>query len=308
MSKNHNRKQINKKAIVLAHFGTTVPGALNSLDVTKNAIKESFPGVELAVSFTSNIIRDIWTKRRAKEQYWLDQGVSKEILNTRSILGTIGDLQNRGYRSIIVQPTHIAHGEQYEDLKSYINGLQMIRTTKKRWMPFEKIVCSRPVLGTHGIEFGYQEDIKEVITTLACDAEHARREKADLIYIGHGNEYFSTGAYLEAQREMNRQNPDINTIIGLVEGFPEMDDVLVEIQEKCKKNILLKPFMLTAGEHSHKDMAGDDDQSWKSRLRGLGFNIITVLEGLGSNKAFSEIFAKRIQQTADYHNIDLSKG
>lgn len=307
MSAKHRKIQVDKKAIVLAHFGTTVASALNSLDVTKSAIKKVFPQVHLSISFTSNIIRGIWAKRRSEEQHWLDQGVSKEVLYAKSILGTIGDLQDRGFRSIIVQPTHIAHGEQYEDLKSYINGLRMIRTTKKRWMPFEKIVCSRPILGTHGIEFNYQEDIQEVISSLKVDAELARKHAADLVYVGHGNEHFSTGVYLEAQREMRRQNPDIKTVIGLVEGFPKMEDVLAEIKRECKKNIILKPFMLTAGDHSHKDMAGEGEDSWKSHLEKLGFNVITVLEGLGSNKEFSEIFPKRIQQTADFYNIDLSE-
>ncbi len=301
------RKQINKKAIVLAHFGTTVPSALTSLDVTKSAIKEAFPGIELAISFTSNIIRGIWAGRRLEAQNWLDQGVPEEILYAKSILGTIGDLQDRGFRTIVVQPTHIAHGEQYEDLRSYIEGLQMIRTTKKCWMPFEKILCSRPALGTHGTDFNYQSDIEEVVSTLKVDVDLARKQDADLVYVGHGNDTFSTGVYLEAQHEMRRQYPDVLTTIGLVEGFPDMQTVLDGIKRECKKNILLKPFMLTAGDHAHKDMAGENEDSWKSNLERMGFKVFTRLEGLGSNQEFSRIYPKRIQQTADFHALDLNR-
>lgn len=307
MAGTYQKRQVNKKAIVLIHFGTTVPSALNSLDITKTAIKDAFPNIHLTISFTSNIIRGIWAKRRVEEQVWLDQGVPSEVLYARSVLGTIGDLQDRGFRSIIAQPTYIAHGEQYEDLRSYINGLQLIRTIKQRWMPFEKIVCSRPVLGTHGIEFDYKKDIREAVSALKTDIEKAKEYDADLVYVGHGNKYFSTGVHLETQQELRRQYPEISSFVGLVEGFPKMEELLPDIKKVCRKNILLKPFMLTAGEHTHKDIAGDDENSWKTRLEKLGFNVIPVLEGLGSNKEFAGIFPNRIQQTAEFHGIDLSQ-
>ncbi|PCI24929.1 MAG: sirohydrochlorin cobaltochelatase [SAR324 cluster bacterium] len=299
------KKQTNKKAIVLAHFGTTVLSALKSLDATKEAIREAFPETPIAISFTSNIIRGIWARRRVEAQLWLDQGVPQEFLYARSILGVIGDLQDQGFRSIIVQPTHIAHGEQYEDLRSYIEGLQSIQTIKKRWMPFEKIVCSRPTLGTHGVEFNYHSDIEEVVSALSADIELARKHQADLVYAGHGNEYFSTGVYQETQQEFRRQYPDVKTFIGLVEGYPSREDLLVDLHREGKKNIILKPFMLTAGDHACNDIGGDEEDSWKNRLTEQGFNVMTVLEGLGSNPDFSRLYAKRIHQTAELHGINL---
>jgi len=79
------------------------------------------------------------------------RGVPREILHAQSFLGAVGNLQDENFRTIIVQPTHIYHGEQFEDLKSFVQALQSIRTIKRAWAPFETIALSRPALGTCGI-------------------------------------------------------------------------------------------------------------------------------------------------------------
>ncbi len=302
----NSKEQTNKKAILLAHFGTTFPSALVSLTNTKRMIQERLPGIKIKISFTSNIIRGIWRKRRSDREKWLAQGVPDEVLDAQSILGAIGALQDDGYRTIIVQPTHIAHGEQYEDLSSYIAGLNGIKTVKERWMPFDKIVVSRPALGTHGVMHDYHDDMKEVVSVLEPDVEIARREKSLLVYVGHGNEYFSTGIYIETQNEFRKQYPDVLTFIGQVEGYPDLDDFLQEIVATNIKRVVLKPFMLTAGDHAHNDIAGDDDDSWANRLREQGIEVINVMEGLGSNDGFASLYAKRIIETASDNGIVLN--
>ncbi len=304
----NNRKQPNKKAILLAHFGTTFPAALSSLSNTKNKIQEQIPGINIKISFTSNIIRGIWKQRRLDRDKWTDQGVPVEVLDARSVLGAIGDLQDAGYRTIVVQPTHIAHGEQYEDLSSYINGLNAIKTVKEKWMPFEKIVLSRPALGTHGVKHDYHQDMEEVVSILKPDIEIARREKALLVYVGHGNEYFSTGVYIEAQNLYRKLYPDIKTFIGQVEGYPDLDDFVDDILAEGVKKVVLKPFMLTAGDHAHNDIAGEKEDSWSNRLKQRGLEVINVMEGLGSNNDFANLYAKRILETAHDNDIELSPG
>ncbi|MGR3220882.1 MAG: sirohydrochlorin cobaltochelatase [Candidatus Anammoxibacter sp.] len=305
----NNRKQANKKAILLAHFGTTFPSALSSLTNTKNKIQEQMPGIKIKISFTSNIIRGIWKERRKSRDEWkIAHGVADEVLDARSVLGAIGELQDDGYRTIIVQPTHIAHGEQYEDLSSYIKGLNAIKTVKKKWMPFEKIVISRPALGTHGVDHDYHRDMKDVVSVLAPDIEIARKEKAMLVYVGHGNEYFSTGIYIETQNEFRNLYPDIKTFIGQVEGYPGLDDLIHEIVSANIKKVVLKPFMLTAGDHAHNDIAGEKEDSWSSRLKQQGLDVINVMEGLGSNDGFANLYARRILETATDNGIDLLHG
>ena len=140
------RKQINRKAILLAHFGTSFVSALESLENIRHKVQEEFPDAEVRISFTSNMIRNIWSARRRKPEKWLEQGVPEDVLYVQSFLGAIGSLQSDNYRTIVIQPTHVYHGEQYEDLKSYVTALQSIRTIKKVWSPFDTLVLSRPAL------------------------------------------------------------------------------------------------------------------------------------------------------------------
>ena len=303
--KNKIRRQINKKAILLAHFGTSYPDALCSLCTIKQQVQECFPEIETRICFTSNRIRTIWASRRRNPENWFERGVPEEVMYAQSFLGAIGNLQDQNYRTIIVQPTHMYHGEQYEDLQSYIRALQSIRTIKKAWAPFDKIVLSRPTLGTYGVEYDYAEDINEVVHALDADFTRTKRLDASLIYVGHGNDFFSSGAFLEAQKAMRDLCPDLNIYIGMVEGYPGIDEVTEELKKDGVKKVLLKPFMITAGDHAHNDMNNADPGSWKSRIESLGINVDVVMEGLGSNDDFARIFAKRIRETADDNGIDL---
>jgi sirohydrochlorin cobaltochelatase len=294
-----------KVAIVLASFGTTVPRAVKSIINIQEKIKEAFPGVPVKITFTSNIIRGIWKERQAEPDKWLNQGVPKEVLYVKNIIATVGDLLEEGYRTIIVQPTHIFFMEQSHDLKQYVNAFASIRTMKKKWMPFGKIVMGRPALGVVGDQYGYHEDMKKALKTIAPDVELAREKKAMLVYMAHGNEHWSTGIYNESQKLMRELYPDIVAYIGAVEGYPGLDDVVRYLKHFESGNIVLKPFMIVAGDHAINDMASDEEDSWKSVLTKEGFTVHPVLEGLGSNDAFAQIFVDHIKDAAKDHGIEL---
>lgn len=294
----------------MAHFGTTYPVALKSLENEKRIIELNFPGIPVVISFTSNIIRKIWRERKeSNPKKWYDLGVAEEILNIKGILYVISKLQDQGYKNIIVQPSHIFHGEQYTDLKSYIQALSSINTVKKKWMPFEKIVLGRPALGTYGDDFDYKNDIKQTVEALSDDFEYAKKKKAMLVYVGHGNEFYSSGVFYETQKLMNELFPQVKTMIGMVEGLPNIEDVIsklkLEYEKSGIKKIILKPLMDTAGDHAHNDLAAQNETSWFGRLTLEGFHVEVVMEGLGSKDSFAEIFANRISQTAKYNGIDL---
>jgi sirohydrochlorin cobaltochelatase len=299
------RRQINKKAILLAHFGTTYPSALPSLDNIKRQVMAEIPNVETRICFTSNMVRNTWAVRRRKPERWVEQGVSEEFLHVQGLLGAIGNLQDANYRTIIVQPTHMYHGEQYEDLKSYVRALQSIRTVKRAWQPFESIVLSRPALGTWGIEHDYSRDIDEVVALFEDDVERAGRKEAALVYVAHGNDFFSSGAFSETCRAMREAWPDASIHIGVVEGRPGIEDILAEVAGGNRKRIILRPFMITAGDHAHNDIADDSPDSWKGAFETAGYHVETRMEGLGADDRFASIFAKRILETAADSGIAL---
>lgn len=294
-----------KTAILLASFGTTVPSGVKALDNITAQVRKAYPGTEVRITFSSNMVRAVWKKRRAEAQKWLDQGISTEVLNVKNIIQAMGDLQEDGYRKIIVQPTHMFYMEQSYDLANYISAIGSIKTLKNKWRPFDTVVMGRPALGMPGDKYSYHEDVDRVVKSLAGDVEMARKEGASLLYMGHGNENWSTGIYAETEKKMRAAYPDMQISIGVVEGTPSLDDLLPALKGAKAKKIILRPFMITAGDHATNDMAGAEGDSWKSILTAQGYTVQPVLEGLGSNPAFAALFVENIADAARDSGINL---
>jgi len=296
----------NKRAIVLASFGTSYLTALNSITTIEEDVKKSFPGVTVKVAFTSNIIRKIWHKRRLDSKFMSEYGKKySEFLNVKGVLATIADLQDEGYYTIVVQSTHIYSGEEFADLASYIKGLNSIKTLKAKYMPFNKLVLGRPALGTCGVLHDYHEDIKIGAEALSDDVEFARKNGGTLVYMGHGNEYFSTGIYAEFEKEMRKMYPDVKIYVGTVEGYPSLDDVLNELKRDKIKKVVLKPMMVVAGDHANNDMAGEDDDSWRNEMKKLGIEVVPVLKGLGESGKWSDIYIQHIKDAIKDNAVDF---
>jgi len=291
-----------KKAIVIACFGTTYPETLKDILLIKKSVESAFPTAKVRLAFTSNIIRGIWHKRQNNPHY---KHIPHEILYVKGVLATIADLQDEGYKTIIVQPTHIYAGEEFSDLTSYVKALSSIETIKPKYRPFHKIALGRPILGMPGPQHDYHEDLKIAAEALRDDVELAKKENAALVYMGHGNEFYSTGAYIEFQQTMRKMYPDAKIFVGTVEGFPSFEDVMNGLLHVKIKKVVLKPFMIVAGDHARNDMAGKQKDSWKSMLEARGIKVIPVLKGLGENKKIRQIIIQHIKDAAKDNGIEL---
>lgn len=294
-----------KNAIVIASFGSTYPAALKSITNISDAVSNAYPDTEVRVTFTSSIIRSVWKKRQANPQKWIEQGVPEEILYVKNVIATIGDLLEDGYSNIIVQPTHMFFMEQSHDLQQYVNGLASIHTMKAKYKPIKNIIMGRPALGMPGDKYSYHDDVDAVVKTLAGDAKMAKEHDAILVYMGHGNEHWSTGIYSETQKKMRKAYPDVVTYVGVVEGAPALDDFIGHLGRERSKKIILKPFMIVAGDHARNDMAGPEEDSWKSVLDKKGYDVNAVLVGLGSNNDFAKIFVDHIADAAEERALQL---
>ena len=295
------------QAVVLAAFGTTVAGALPGILNIRDRIQRQFPETPVKIAFTSDLIRKVWQRRRGDDAFIKDNpGLPADIYTVQGPLATIANLQDQGYRTIIVQPGHISLGEEYLDLVAVIDGLNSIRTVKPKFRPFAKLVVGRPAMGTSGEQHPYSDDLTLIARALAADAAQAEKNKAALLYMAHGNSYMpSGGAYLEFAAIMNRLYPRIKTYIALVEGYPSLDDILPLLERAGDRKVVLKPFMTVAGDHAVNDMAGDEPESWKSILRAKGYEIMTVARGLGESDAFADVYLHHLQQTATDNGIVL---
>ena len=290
-----------KNAIVLAMFGTTVEPALQGLLNIRSTMEKRFPDTPVRIAFTSNIIRKKWRHRADDPTYGKEHPeIPVDVLHVKTPLATIADLQNDGYDTIILQPTHIAMGEEYLDLGTYVDALMRMGTLKKaKYKPFHKVVLGRPALGTYGTAHPYAEDIATAAKALAPDAALAARETAALVYMGHGNDHFpSGGSYLELADRMRQLYPEVLTVIGTVEGFPALEDVMDTLKLHGVKKIVLKPCMVVAGDHAVNDMSGPEEDSWQSVLVKNGFEVISVKRGLGEQDAFAQLFVNHAADAA----------
>jgi len=298
--------QKEKTAIVVASFGTSYPAAVDSLLAIVRDIEASYPGVPVQMAFTSNIIRKKWHGRASDSAY---RSAHPEIpdyfYRIKNVLGTLADFQDQGYKSIVVQPTLLTHGEEYLDVQAYIDGLLSIDTVKDRWRPFDKIALGRPLMGTWGADYPYHEDLEKVATALTADVTLAEQQQATLIYMGHGNEHLSTGLYYEFELLMNQRYPQVKTLVGLVEGHPAFAEVLAKLQQSGSKKVLLKPLMVVAGDHATNDMASAEPESWKSQLTAAGIEAIPIMQGLGDNPAVRKLFIDHLQDAATEAGIEL---
>jgi len=284
---------VEKKAVVLAVFGTSHESALPGILNIRDQIQKELPGIPVRLAFTSNIIRRIWQERRQDPGYaGQHPEVPGEIINVKGPLAAIAELQDQGYGYIVVQPTHISSGEEFADLAAYVQGLNSIKTVKKRNMPFKKILIGRPVLGTHGIEHEYRHDIEQVAALVAPDVEMARKAGRALVYFAHGNEHYSTGVYMEFEQVMRQRYPGVRIYVTMVEGFPDNTTLFAELKADKTKKVLLKPFMTVAGDHAKNDMAGSEPDSLKSLLEARGIDVAASLFGLGESDGFAAIFAQ----------------
>lgn len=291
----HHTPQPVRKAIVLAAFGTSYPQALQSIINIKTKVEKAYPDMPVRLSFTSDIIRKKWQKRQ-DDAAWLKThpDVPAEVLYVKHPLATIADLHNEGYRDITVQSLHIFAGEEFHDLMMVVRGLGSIRAMKPRHSPFARLTLGRPALGLPGEAHPYQDDIDAAVKTLAGDVAQAKKMDAALVYMGHGNSLFSTGIYAEFQKAM-QQRYSHPIFVACVEGYPAFDDLSGGLKTSGKKKVLLKPFMVVAGDHASNDMAGDEDDSWKVMLTKQGYDVTTELRGLGSLDGWADLFVNHLR-------------
>ncbi|PLX87454.1 MAG: sirohydrochlorin cobaltochelatase [Desulfuromonas sp.] len=295
-----------KTAIVVASFGTSYPSAVDSLLAIVDDIETTYPGTPVQMAFTSNIIRKKWHGRAADQAYrTAHPEVPDYFYQIKNVLGTLADFQDQGYKTIVVQPTHLTNGEEYLDLQSYINGLLSIQTIKDRWRPFNYIALGRPLMGLGSPVVTNETDLQKLAAALQEDVALAKQQQAALIYMGHGNEHLSTGLYTAFERVMNVRYPQITTLVGLVEGHPDFTDVVAKLHQLPPKKVILKPLMVVAGDHASNDMAGDEPDSWASQLRSAGFDVTPIMHGLGDNAAVRTLFVDHLQDAATEAGIEL---
>ena len=175
-------------------------------------------------------------------------------------------LKDRGFEKIITMSLHILDGIEYSKLDD----------------KFGKI--SKPLLAD-------DEDFKKIVE----NKEFNDLEGDDaIVFMGHGTEIEADYAYQKLQEEYLKAGKN-NIFIATVDGKVTIKDVIEKMKGKGFKKILLKPFMIVAGDHAKNDMSSDDEDSWKTMLKNEGYEVTSVLKGMGEYEFIRKMFMDKLE-------------
>ncbi len=257
-------------AILVVSFGTSYN---ESRDLTIGAIEkkiaDAFPEYEVRRAFTSQIIIDKLKERDGLEIDNVEQALDRAVED--------------GIKTLIVQPTHLMNGFEYTDLADALD---------KYKDKFDKTVLAQPLLMEDA-------DIDAVIQAVTKKTASYDDGETAICFMGHGTEADSNQVYAKIQGRLTEQGFD-NYYIGTVEAEPSLEDVIAALKEKgTYKRVVLEPLMVVAGDHANNDMAGDEDDSWKSILTKEGYEVECILEGLGQVPDIQDIYVEHTKKAME---------
>ncbi len=256
--------------ILAVSFGTSYN---DSRDITIGAIEKSLEDAFLEYpvrrAFTSQIIIDKLAERDGLEIDNVTQALDRAVAD--------------GFKNLIVQPTHLMNGLEYMDI---VNEL------KEYESDFEKIAIGEPLLTSDA-------DYEAVINAITEDTKSYDDGETAIVYMGHGTEAESNQVYATMQEKLTASGHS-NYYIGTVEAAPTLEDVVKALKETgTYKKVVLQPLMVVAGDHANNDMAGDEEDSWKTALEAEGFEVESRLVGLGELAGIREIYVQHTQAAID---------
>lgn len=247
-----------KKAILVVSFGTSYKETREkTIDACEKKIKEGLDGYDFHRAYTSNMI--------------IKKLKNRDGINIENPIQALDRLYDEGYEEVIVQTLHIICGEEFNKLKEQVESYQD---------KFKKIILGRPLLT-------YIDDYKEAVEAINHQIPQMEEDEA-VVFMGHGTFHESHSSY--PALEYMLRDAGINAYVGTVEGYPELDQVIDRLKMNNIKKVNLMPFMLVAGDHAINDMAGDEEDSWKTILEEHGFDIKVHLKGLGENPHIQDKF------------------
>ena len=277
-----NQDEIGENEILVVSFGTSFNDSrVADIKGIEDALQEAFPDWSVRRAFTAQIIINHVQARDGEYIDNMDQALDRAVAN--------------GVKNLIIQPTHLMHGAEYDELMEAVEAYQG---------QFETVKVAEPLLGEVGTDAAVinadKAVVAEAITTEAVkDAGYdsldaAKEDGVAFVFLGHGTSHTAKVSYSQMQTQMGELGYD-NVFIGTVEGEPEetaCEAVIDAVAQAGYKKVILRPLMVVAGDHANNDMAGDDEDSWKRIFTASGKfdSVDTQITGLGSIDAIQQLY------------------
>ena len=286
-----NQDEIGENELLVVSFGTSFNDSrAEDVKGIEDALAEAYPDWSVRRAFTAQIIINHVEARDDEVIDNMQQALDRAVEN--------------GVKNLVVQPTHLMHGAEYDEMTEAINGYKD---------KFESVAIAEPMLGEVGDDATVINDDKkavaQAITDEACkeagfDSMDAAAEAGTaFVFMGHGTSHTANITYDQMQTQMENLGLK-NAFIGTVEGKPEdtaCDKVIEKVKEAGYKNVVLRPLMVVAGDHANNDMAGDEEDSWKSQFVASGnFDKVDCqIEGLGRIEAVEKLYVEHTKAAID---------
>ncbi len=268
-----NQDEIGENEILVVSFGTSFNNSrVADIKGIEDAIQTAYPDWSVRRAFTAQIIINHVQARDDEHIDNMDQAMERAVAN--------------GVKNLVVQPTHLMHGAEYDELMETVNAYAD---------KFESVKVAEPLLGEVGSDAAVVNEDKlavaqiltaEAVKTAGYDSlDAAKEDGVAFVFMGHGTSHTAKISYSQMQSQMNDLGYD-NVFIGTVEGEPEetsCEAVIDAIAQAGYKKVVLRPLMVVAGDHANNDMAGSDDDSWLSMFTASGNfdSVDTQIFGLG---------------------------
>ena len=263
-----NQDEIGDKEILVVSFGTSFNDSRRlTIGAIETAIAEAFPDWSVRRAFTSQIIIDHIKRRDGVAIDNVEEALERAV--------------NNGVKTLVVQPTHLMDGFEYNDLAKELEDYSS---------SFESVAIGKPLLTG-------DEDFDIVIDDITA-AEDTYGEDTALCFMGHGTEAESNAIYTKLQDILTKGGHD-RCYIGTVEAEPSLEDILDAVQEGNYSKVVLRPLMVVAGDHANNDMAGDEDGSWKSEFEKAGYEVECQLQGLGEDEDVQKLYVEHAKAAVD---------
>lgn len=253
-----------KRAMLVVSFGTSYADTREmTIEATENAFAQAYPDYDIRRAFTSQTIIDILEER--------------DLIEIDNIVEALDRLKSEKYSEVIIQPTLVMNGEEYEEIMTAVAEYEEY---------FDKLVVGDALLTSH-------EDYERVIEAVKPQIGELAADEA-VIFMGHGTHHYADATY--SAMDLRFKNMGMtNVFMATVEGYPTLEDVMPHLEAQGIKKIKLMPFMLVAGDHAENDMAGDEDDSWKVQLKKQGYAVEPYMHGLGELKEIQQLFVEHAE-------------
>lgn len=277
-----NSDDIGENELLVVSFGTSFNNSrVEDIGGIEKALIEAYPDWSVRRAFTAQIIINHVQARDGEKIDNVEQALDRAVAN--------------GVKNLVVQPTHLMHGAEYDEL---VDALDSYKDK------FETVTVAEPLLGEVGADAIVVNDDKanvaeaitaEAVKTAGFDSLDAAKEDGTaFVFMGHGTSHSAKISYSQMATQMSDLGYD-NVFIGTVEGEPEetaCEAVIEAVKEAGYTKVVLRPLMVVAGDHANNDMAGDDEDSWKSMFNASGAfeSVDCQIAGLGKIDAIQQIY------------------